>query len=550
MPATITSQFRKNNAKNLIADGIAADQSYWIGIGKSDEWPAVAPSTSADVSIPYPNSSVDYSAVTLENLISLKKSVAGAYVSYVPRLMITANVWAVGRKYKVYDSGNDECFIPQGSSTAVEFYPCHVSVISGSFEYFFLCVGVFKTSTALDPASTSGSDPYTQYSLASGSGGYGISDNADATVGKILNTSDGYRWVYLYRLSVTETFNMDHFKCLPSSNSTNGLTLPNSAITDAYCANIFAIRIDNAGTQYSNSGFKIILHYSGYNSTPTAVTGSVVYDAITSLASDRFSLSKYIKNATGSITYISAPKIPITVKYITRATISIITTGASDSAPMLLTPILTPIDATKDLSAILPCWYVAFYAKFNPDADASRSSTTSQPSDIITVNDYRQISLIKNPISSIPTTDNTADNTDNSMDCLRYFAMSTTGAQVLTDTSLSLKIYQCDASGNLFGGSDANEISAEAHLDYISTVGGVTRVYFHQNYTGVNVKNFYTASGSFIKFGFGSNTTYSYTSIVEPEYKRGTGQVLFVENRHLITRNPNQSEEIKLIIQL
>ena len=203
MPATITSQFRKNNAKNLIADGIATDQSYWIGIGKSDEWPAVAPSTSADVSIPYPNSSVDYSAVTLENLISLKKSVAGslssvagsgAYATTAPRLMITANIWAVGRKYKVYDSGNDECFIPQGSPTAVEFYPCHVSVISGSYEYFFLCVGVFKTTTALDPASTSGSDPYTQYSLASPNG-YAISTNEATTVGKILNTADGYRWV-------------------------------------------------------------------------------------------------------------------------------------------------------------------------------------------------------------------------------------------------------------------------------------------------------------------------------------------------------------------
>ena len=353
---------------------------------------------------------------------------------------------------------------------------------------------------------------------------------------------------------------MDHFKCLPSSNSTYGLTLPNSTDSNTYCANIFAIRIDNAGTQYTSSGFKIILHYSGYNTaaTPVAVTGSVVYEAITSLdANTRLSLSKYIKTAEGSITYISAPKIPIEVKYITRATISIITTGANGSAPMLLTPILTPIDATKDLSAILPCWYVAFYAKFNPNADVSRSSTTAQPSDIITVNDYRQISLIKNPISSLLTANSTADNTDNSMDCLRYFVMSNATAAAAA-VELSLKIYQCDSNGTLFGGSDANLISAEAHLDYISTVEITsspnltvqTRVYFHQNYTGVNVKNFYTASGSFIKFGLGSNTTYSYTSIVEPEYMRGTGQVLFVENRHLITRNPNQSEEIKLIIQL
>ena len=556
MPATITSQFRKNNAKNLIANGTATDQSYWIGIGKSDEWPAITPSTSADVSIPYPNSSVDYSAVTLENLISLKKSVSSSYTTTAPRLMITANVCAVGRKYKVYDSGDDACFIPAGNGTTVDLYPCHVSVISGSTEYFFLCVGVFKTAlaldltTPLDPTTVSGSDPYTVFNVATGSGGYAISTNEAAAVGKMLNTIDGYRWVYLYKLAVTDSFNMDHFKCLPSSDSLSGLTPPNSTIDTSYCANIFAIRIDNVGTNYTNSDFKIILHYSGYNATATAVTGSVVYQSITSLT-DRFALSLYIKT-NGSISYISAPKIPTTVKYITRATISIITTGANGSAPMLLTPILTPIDATKDLSAILPCWYVAFYAKFNPNPEAGRP--TSQPSDVITVNDYRQISLIKNPISLTAASDTTADNVDNSMDCLRYFLMSTTGTQVSSNTELSLKIYQCVSGGSLLGSTDsadsANLISAEAHLDYISVVEGVTRVYFHQNYTGVNVKNFNTTSGSIIKFGINSSTTYAYTSIAEPEYKQGTGQVLFVENRHRITRNPNQSEEIKLIIQL
>lgn len=553
MPATITSQFRKNNAKNLIANASAIGQSYWIGIGKSDEWPAV-PNSIADIDIPYPNSSIDYSAVTLENLISLRKSVGAGFAATAPSLMITANVWAAGRKYKIYDSGNDECFIPKANdaNTAVELYPCHTSVVSGNKEYFFLCVGVFKTLTYAHPVTTVGSDPLTQFNMPSSDGGYntGYIDTV-AAVAKMVNTAHNgaaYRWVYIYSLNVNDTFNMIHFKGLPSSaNSTNAITSSSNA--DTYCANIFAITIDNGGTGYADPNFNIILHYSGYSTAtlPVAVTGSVVYTAITSLTSNQSTLSSYIKSS-GVLTYISAPKIPTNVKYITRATISISTTGTLNTLPMLLTPILTPIDLTTDLSSILPCWYVGFYAKFDPNS----YSGVDFP-DIITVNDYRQISLIKNPVSTISTGSTVADNVDNSMDCLRYFTMTNNDAQ--DQLNLSLKIYQCDNAGNLLGSTvsenAANVISAEAHLDYIKTFNSVTRVYFHQNYTGVNVKNFTTSetSENYIRFG-GTPTAYRYTSIVEPEYKRGTGEVLFVENRGYITRNTNQAEEIKLIIQL
>jgi len=506
MPATITSQFRINNALALVAKAkpITATASgstitystaeisntpLWIGIGKTDSWPVV----SGNITVKTPNSSLADSNGVLANLITLNQVIAA-------ELMFPANLWQSNRVYKAYDSGDDGCFYPNTVGTTT-YYPCYVNL---SDDKIYLCV---RTSGAASNAIPTGT--------------------VTGAILPLLTTSpaptDGYYWAYLYTIAAANPgkLNTTTFKPLTSPTNTTveskGIFLYAQPIDPITGLSIPAPSLTNVTA--------IILHWTGIF-TSTAGVASASGGAISIFATspsnrlDYVGIDTAVNGGTRAISYAS------------------ITVTMSSGTSLAFRPVITPAAGiVSDLTKVLPCWYAGFVAEFN-GADTAAI-------DLIKTNNYSQISLINNP-----------GNTDggtaplNSKNCLRYFVISSsvgwpTDLPALND----ILIYQCSLAGAL------NANGAIGIIDYAILSGLEKRVYFHQNLdvkSGSNM-NMFLAGGATSYINIGNATApivYTYSSIVEPEYKRGTGEVLFLENRSEISRAANQSEVIKIIIQL
>ena len=509
MPATITSQFRKNNALALVAKakpitatasggvityGSAeiANTPLWIGIGKTDSWPTV----SGNIIPKTPNSSLADSNAVLANLITLNQVIAA-------ELMFPANLWQSGRTYKVYDSGDDACFYATtlGSTT---YYPCYINLTN---DMIYLCVR--------------------------SSGGVSNITPAGSTAGVITpaltsSSTDGYYWAYLYTLAGGEPgkLNTSTFKPLT--------TLTNDSATQPKGIFLYAQPID-ATTGVSiplnlANVTAIMLHWTGtykpIASGSAAYTSGGAISIFNTLPTNRLDYATIDQIDSAGTRIISYASITVTMQ-----------TGHSAIA---FRPVITAADGiVSDLTKVLPCWYAGFIAEFN-GADENAI-------DLIKTNNYSQISLINNPQNT-----NGAITPINSKNCLRYFTLSSFIGFGATAAEMKAHedklIYQCNSAGAI----TAN--GAIGIIDYvIIDSASVKRVYFLQNSdvkSGSNM-NMFTVP-SYINIGnITSNATvWQYSAIVEPEYKRGTGEVLFLENRSEIYRANNQSEVIKIIIQL
>ena len=94
-----------------------------------------------------------------------------------------------------------------------------------------------------------------------------------------------------------------------------------------------------------------------------------------------------------------------------------------------------------------------------------------------------------------------------------------------------------------------------AFVDYIDTsVANQHKVYFHQNNNDIINRQSFDGTGTFqLKNrtdGTNIGTSTSYISVGNGEYTRKQGEVVFYENRTPIVRSAQQTEEIKLVIQL
>ena len=494
MAATITSQFRKNNAIALITEGAIAPTSgagtgFWIGIGKSDTWEtsSAASGSVVDSVIPVPDSSNGRANETLANLICLRNVTAGTGNEFQPALVYPSNIWQTGRKYKVYDASNDACYYAESSGGVVTAYPCYISHSNN----VYLCLGNNNTNSTVAPTTTTFTALYE------------------------TNATDNYRWAFLYTIASGSPFNLFTFKPIPQ--------IITNTITDVVVkGKIYHVRVDNGGSGYS-AGTGITTGFTLLVTSDVGVTSNItVSTSITTTVSN--GVIQSITITTTSTLIISAASLTFTSATPAKATV-------------LLSPINGFAENRTSVIKALPCWYAAFYAYYNPAEYILTRTSAMSSADLPNVNDYRQISLVRNPTRSAITTSGSTANEESSsavtltMDCLKFFVITTGVDAALTTLTLDSIISQTGTG-------------ALAYFDYYDSLN--KHLYFHQNLTSaVNLLAFAAASTITL-----NGVSYTYSSIGVPEYVPGTGEVLFLENRKSINRNENQSEEIKLIIQL
>jgi len=165
-------------------------------------------------------------------------------------------------------------------------------------------------------------------------------------------------------------------------------------------------------------------------------------------------------------------------------------------------------------------------------------------------NDFRRIGIIADPYAWGTTTFETRDTVSG------LKAIKITGASA--DYSVDEKITQTVAGGTAYGTVvswtlDSGSTTAGV-LKYIQTTdahtdSGVVRA-FESNGSNAITGETSTASGN-VDTGYGSallGVTFA-SGLAAPEIENNSGDVIYVENRRLITRAPDQIEDIKLVIE-
>lgn len=163
----------------------------------------------------------------------------------------------------------------------------------------------------------------------------------------------------------------------------------------------------------------------------------------------------------------------------------------------------------------------ARYLMFNVELDGAEGS-----GDFIISQDYRQLVLLKNPLTKAATPTKFTDTTGS---CLRYLEVDTGGTFVVDN------IIQGGSSG------------ARAYIDKYENDSS-PRVFYHQDET-TGFKSF--TSGESLTAISGGTSTGDITSgghDGEPEVDPYSGELLFLENRVAISRTADQTESVKIAI--
>ena len=165
-------------------------------------------------------------------------------------------------------------------------------------------------------------------------------------------------------------------------------------------------------------------------------------------------------------------------------------------------------------------------------------------------NDFRRIGIVADPYNWGTTTFATAD----TLSGLK--AVKITGATA--DFSVDEKITQTVTGGTAYGtvvswtldsGSTTAGVLKYIQTNDAHTDQGVVRA-FESNGSNAITGESSTASGN-VDTGYGSallGVTFA-SGLAAPEIENNSGDVIYVENRRLITRAPDQIEDIKLVIE-
>jgi hypothetical protein len=308
-------------------------------------------------------------------------------------------------------------------------------------------------------------------------------------------TADGYTWKFLYTLSASDanrflSANYMPVKFISSTDSSSPASdIEQKGIQDAaIVGQIGSIRIVSGGTGYSSAPTVTVIG-DGDSCTATAiVSGGAIVDI--KLDSDG---SGVVKHGSGY----------------TAATISF--SSGTATARAALAPVggfgSNPIRDLRS-KAIM----------FNTKPSGNESNT------FITDNDFRQVALIKNP--TIPGTDSD------------FTAASGFVAKSLTFT---LPVGTAFTTDNTIQGASSG---AKAYVDTYNNTTGILR-YHQTETTGFTA---FTA-GETVNETDGSGTG-TLDSAQTADIDLNSGEILYIENRAAISRATDQTEDIKIVIQL
>ena len=523
MSAIVTDQFRILNASNFVDSVENSDNSYYVfvglpnpsivGFGRTTDW---------DTDTPDPTDSIDYVNHYGDTIVFAKK-VTSANV----RRVIRRIDWSRGTKYEMYR--HDHSISNQSPLTqSSRLYDANYYVMNSDYKVY-ICID--NGSSGITTAGNASQDEPTFTDLEPSPAGV---------------SGDGYVWKYLFTVSPSDIIKFDSTEYIALPNSWQSSTDPqisavrlngDSLINENQIKKVY---IDNPGLGYAGGGgqsFNIIGDGSG---------GTVVVDVDT--------LGK-----------ISNVQVSSGGKGYTYGMVDLGNINSTASRAAKLMPIIPPSRGHGyDIYTELGADKVLVYARFDDSTKDFPINTK-----------FAQIGIMKNP-TSYGSTSTFTDNQFSSLYSIKINPSSITGSLSVGD-----KITQSITGGT--GGVIGTAVGYVASYDSETNVVKYFQdrsLYFNptkqdqtdfkQVSSSAKVLAFESSSypiittGGFsgaVDTGFsGITTTLSTGKIVSlgsqftnglsnPEINKSSGDIIYIDNRPLVSRNSRQKEDVKIILE-
>ena len=529
MSAIITDQFRILNANNFVESVENTNNSYYVfiglpnpvgtdtlvGYGRSSEW---------NSNTPAPTDSFSYRAHAGDTSMFGKK-VSSANI----RRIIRRVDWIAGSRYEIY---RDDYSIdnPSPLTQANRLYDANYYVLNSDFKVY-ICID--NGSSGDNPLGNVSQDEPTF---------------TDLEPSKAGNSGDGYVWKYLFTVSPSDIIKFDstEFITVPNSWSTSSdsqiRSVRENGNSDVNLNQIKHVYIENSGDGYAD----------GLNQEV-----DIVGDGVGAKARVDIQNSK-ITNVT-----VSSGGRGYTYGIVDLGNLS---SGVSTSTGRAkLIPIIPPsLGHGHDLYTELGTDRVIVYSRFD-------DSTKDFPIDT----KFSQVGIIKNP-TKVGTSITYTDSTFSSLQAVKF--ETTTESPVVGEeiTQVLVAPPNTGRTATAYVASFDSETKVLKYfrdrslhfnrttLDQTDYAGISTsaRIYQFESQAGANnirgKESGFSGSPSLNFSGITTNPTGNKLinlgvnfigGLANSEINKGSGEVIYLDNRPVIVRNQRQKEDIKIILE-
>ena len=485
MPAIITDRFRIHNSEQFSeAFSEASGNTFYLGIGRpqafatSTRGDARTNNEGTDVSPVTPADNINSQHFPFDDMLAAKKITTTDVTFAVPR-----RNWATGTTYDIYR--HDYGDYVTGTTTAIAANSGASTLHDASFYVLTTARNVYKcldndgnTASTIEPTGT------------------------DVT---IISTADGYKWKYMYTLSASQQSNFLSTDFMAVATNS---TVSSAAVDGA----INVCKIKSAGS-------------GGSDGTHTNID----------IRGDGSAGKVSVTVASGAVTAVTVTTPGTGYTFGTISNAQIVAAGATSLSGAEVDVIIEPkgghgFNAVEELGG--------FYVMMNTSLEGTESSNTS---DFSVANDFRKISLIRDP--------NSGGSAASATTLRGTKAINLTGVSGTFTADEEINQASTGAVGKVVEWDSVNNI-----LYYIQTRHNDEGVDSNGNQTAFSGTNVVTGQSSSAN---GTPTTststinsQSFTSgYSSAEIDADSGDILYIENRAPITRAADQTENIKLVIE-
>ena len=515
MAAIVTDQFRILNASNFVDNVTDSNNSYYVFVGLSNPTTSgFGRATDFNTDTPSPTDNVNYMNFVGDNM-SFGKKVTSDNV----RRLVRKISWARGTKYEMYR--HDYSLTNRSPITgSTRLYDANYYVMNTDFKVY-ICI-----DNGSSGISTTGNASLDEPTFT------------DLEPSKAGTSGDGYLWKYLFTVSPSDIIKFDSTDFISVSNSWSSSTdsqiaaVRDNGDSDVNNNQIKKVYIDNQGVGYANGTGQEV------NILGDGTGGKVVVDVV----------NGKVTNAV-----VSAGGKGYTYGMVDLGAIG--NTSASTKASLI--PIIPPSKGHgSDIYKELGSDRVLVFARFD----------TSTTNDFPVNTSFSQIGILKNP-TSIGSTSTFTDPTFSSVGALKF--STTTGSPTIGNSVTQVvsggtakgfvAAYDVDTKVLKFV-QDRSNVLNQTSFDTTDYVGVSTFAKVHAFESNTNQVNSSGFNGS-IDTGFtGVSTNPTGTKLISldtqftqgvsnPEINKKSGDIVYLDNRPLITRNARQKEDVKIILE-
>ena len=529
MSAIVTDQFRILNANNFVESVENTNNSYYVfvglanptgagslvGYGRSSDWNSTTPP---------PTDSFSYRSHSGDTMMFGKK-VSSANI----RRIIRRVDWTSGSRYEIYRD-DYSASNPSPLTAANRLYDANYYVLNSDFKVY-ICIDNGSSGTNLLGNVSQDEPTFT-----------------DLEPSKAGNSGDGYVWKYLFTVSPSDIIKFD---------STEFITVPNNW-SSSVDAQIRAVR-ENGDSTVNENQIKHVYIEDGGEDYADGLGQEV------DIIGDGQGAKARVDVVNGTITdvAVSAGGKGYSYGIVDLGTLN--SNVASDKRAKLI-PIIPPkLGHGSDVYTELGTDRVIVYARFD-------DSTKDFPIDT----KFGQVGIVKNP-TKVGTSITYTDNTYSSLQAVKFSTV--TGSSPIIGEEIRQSLAVSPNSGKVATGYVASYDLETKVLKYFKDrslnfnrvtkdqedFSGISTSGRNYEFENANISNNIVGTAS--SFSGSVDITFSDATInpngnkvinlgttfaqglSDSEINKGSGEIIYLDNRPIINSNPRQKEDIKIILE-